>query len=614
MNKKILIGIGILIITIILTSGCIREPTTPTKEQLNEKFSAFKIQYDEKKAEGYDITKAEDFARKAKQAFDRGDYIRANELLEEAFIALEKAEIPAFPVPTPSLPTEEWLFEGPIYITSLVYYPCHSFNELTQSVPELKELGIKTIYLTPIWESDTGPGLHQVHDYYKIDPYFGSSEDLKNLVETAHKHNIKILLDLVITYTHKNSWICNNHPEWILHDSKTGEMLHFWPDPATGYAIDMANPGVIEYFAEVARYYVEEYNIDGWRVDIARNNYDPKFVSGDHSGTNLLRRVKEEVTKVKPNAILLPEYPGPEVIMENPKADPLFDEMCEISYDRFLTGPTELVLPRDIENKIKDIKRIQRFAIKEGRGLTSEENERINELQEEINTILRERYDITSYASLPDLITKLSEKVESRYPGFIDNVLHNDASSENLVNFFSNENILHDRTRARWIETHDSKIRVQLGFPNQHRSLLVLVSTVLGVPMIHAGQEIGETKDTWYSRTPVDWTNGDHELRDFYKKVFEIRSENDALKYGTIENVWKSGDNTYAYLRSYENNKVVVVLNFQDRTATSTLDLPFNAGDILYDALNDESFVANNPSDFEITLPAYGSRILVLQK
>lgn len=65
-----------------------------TKEKLLQCFSDLKIQYQEKKAQGYDISEAEDFARKAKEAFDRKDYKRAKEFLDKAFEALDMTEIP----------------------------------------------------------------------------------------------------------------------------------------------------------------------------------------------------------------------------------------------------------------------------------------------------------------------------------------------------------------------------------------------------------------------------------------------------------------------------------------------------------------------------------------
>lgn len=94
MNKKLFIVVVILIIAIILIGGCIRRPTTPTKEQLNEKFSEFNIQLEEKKAQGYNVTEAEEFEKKARQSFDKKDYKLANKLLDAAFEALERAEKP----------------------------------------------------------------------------------------------------------------------------------------------------------------------------------------------------------------------------------------------------------------------------------------------------------------------------------------------------------------------------------------------------------------------------------------------------------------------------------------------------------------------------------------
>ena len=65
---------------------------------------------------------------------------------------------------------------------------------------KLKELGIEGIWLTPIFKS---PSYHKydVTDYYKIDPEYGTSDDLKNLVIEAHKRGIKIILDLPVNHT-----------------------------------------------------------------------------------------------------------------------------------------------------------------------------------------------------------------------------------------------------------------------------------------------------------------------------------------------------------------------------------------------------------------------------
>ncbi|RLG64675.1 hypothetical protein DRO02_03745, partial [archaeon] len=97
-------------------------------------------------------------------------------------------------------------------------------------------------------------------------------------------------------------------------------------------------------------------------------------------------------------------------------------------------------------------------------------------------------------------------------------------------------------------------------------------------------------------------------------KILKIREKHKAIKYGSISNVWESGDNTYAYLQEYEDKKVVIVINLLDREATSYPDLSFlPRGSVLYDELSGETFNVNEPSNFKISVPRYGSRILALK-
>jgi len=101
-NKKIIIGIAILVVLIALLAGLyfisVYKPEIQKKKQLLQRFSEFKAQCDEKKAQGYDVTEAEVLARRAKRAFDRKDYKTADNLLDSAFEALERAKkIPVMP-------------------------------------------------------------------------------------------------------------------------------------------------------------------------------------------------------------------------------------------------------------------------------------------------------------------------------------------------------------------------------------------------------------------------------------------------------------------------------------------------------------------------------------
>jgi len=584
-----LCSLGILILGLLLaSSGCIKpKQKVPTKESLDQRFSEFKIKYAEKESKGYNLTESKKFAERAMNAYDKGDYELANELLDNAFKALETAKIKT-PVtltvsPTPTQAGESWIKDGPIYIA----YPYDfttdgSFKGITQKIPDLKELGINTIYLMPIWEHE-GDKEHPygITDYYKINPEYGTEEDLHNLVKEVHNNNMKILFDLVTSYTPKSSWIYKNHPDWLIHD-KSGNILNAYPNANWGPAIDHTNPEVIDYFVKVAKYYVQEYDIDGWRIDAPQNNYNPKVVSGDHSSTEMLRQIKKEITSIKPNAVLLSESPGP-LYWGSPDFEPLFDEMCEASYSYAFSG----LLRIDTTGLPKTIKNVKQL------------------------------YDYYGVSSLRGLYSKAKFLFKN---GYLQEVIDEKVSPKDFINFFVTEPVKYNRSRVRFLETQDTA-RVHGAFPKRHKALLVLISSIPGIPMIRAGQEIGEV-DATMGHT-VDWANGNSEIRDFYKKVFEIRKKNDALKYGNIKNVWSSGDYTFAYLRSYKDNHVISVINLYSRSVSSKLSLPINELTIdtnaqyqLYDALNNENFnvKGSDLSNYEVKLPAYGSRILILKK
>lgn len=482
--------------------------------------------------------------------------------------------------PTPALPAEKitpagnnWLYEGIIYETHPYYYD-GTFKSLTQQIPTIKDMGVKTIYLMPIWDQPKGKErnpqyIYHISDYYKINPVYGTSQEFKELVETIHNHDMKIVLDFVtccaiegdIGWT--NKWILRKPLSEIENlglkldfTTKDGikyvssdcistvcqlagridgdNVLLFHPRVSLGYAIDRTNPDVITYFTNVASYYVKEYDIDGWRVDLAANNYDDSVIKEDYSSVELLKSVRAAVTEAKSSAVLITESPS--TIRPQEYYD-LYHKMPE---------PT---------------------------------------------------FDIVADASYSYIFENQAVKFKT---------------TQELKDFFSDEIIFYNRSRLRFLETHDS-VRINAKAPQLNKPLIVLISTVPGIPMIQAGEEIGAKNDWIYSKSDpkVNW-NGDSGLRNFYKKVFEIRNSNNALKYGTIENIWKSGDNSLAYTRSYDDQKVIVLLNYNNKNVISTLDLSFlKTGAILYDELNDEQFDVNDPKNFEIGIPAFGSRILV---
>lgn len=161
----------------------------------------------------------------------------------------------------------------------------------------LAELGITGIYLNPIFEAPTNHK-YDTRNYYEIDPHFGTKADFKALVDKAHHLGIKIMLDAVFNH------IGDESPQWLDvlekgQQSKYADWFHVRSWPATYTPTDdfetardatyetfaftphmpklnTANPEVQAYLLDIATYWIREFGIDAWRIDVA-NEVDHHF-------------------------------------------------------------------------------------------------------------------------------------------------------------------------------------------------------------------------------------------------------------------------------------------------------------------------------------------------
>lgn len=166
---------------------------------------------------------------------------------------------------------------------------------ITLKLDYLKQLGFNGLYLTPIFTSPTAHKYDTI-DYFDIDPWFGSKDDFKQLVNEAHSRGIKIMLDAVFNHTGKHFFAFKDvieHKE----QSKYKDWFHitsFEPLDYETFAsaknmpkINMLNKEARDYFVSVATYWVKEFNIDGWRFDVA-NEIDMGFLKEVHQATRAL--------------------------------------------------------------------------------------------------------------------------------------------------------------------------------------------------------------------------------------------------------------------------------------------------------------------------------------
>lgn len=161
----------------------------------------------------------------------------------------------------------------------------------------LKQLGVNGLYFNPIFKA---PSNHKydTQDYYQIDPHFGDAKLFKKLVEQAHQRGMRVMLDAVFNHIGDQSSMWQDVLKYG-QDSRYADWFHVNQFPATYTPTDnfefakdatydtfaytphmpklnTANPKVQDWLLDIAGYWVREFNIDAWRLDVA-NEIDHHF-------------------------------------------------------------------------------------------------------------------------------------------------------------------------------------------------------------------------------------------------------------------------------------------------------------------------------------------------
>ena len=158
----------------------------------------------------------------------------------------------------------------------------HRILKIADWAGYLEELGIGSIILNPIFESDNHG--YDTRDLTKIDCRLGTNEDFQTVCETLHSHNIKIMLDGVFNHVGRGFWAFQDvlekkwdspYKDWfyINFDGNSAYNDGFWYEAWEGcnelVKLNLQNPAVKNYLFDVVRGWVRDYDIDGLRLDVA---------------------------------------------------------------------------------------------------------------------------------------------------------------------------------------------------------------------------------------------------------------------------------------------------------------------------------------------------------
>lgn len=436
-----------------------------------------------------------------------------------------------------------------------------------------EKLNINTLWISPIvknaegaYGNNTKPKtkFSAYHGYWPvsftlIDNHFGTEKDFKELVETAHKYNMNVLLDFVANHVHKEHPYYKKHPENVtqLHLPDGTLNLERWDDHrlTTWFdtflpSLDLSKPEVYNMLSDSAVYWIKIYNLDGFRHDATK--HIPNIF-----WQTLTRKLKTEV-EIPENRRLFQigeTYGSPELIRSYVNSGQLNAQFDFNVYDAF----TQAIASNSSFSHLADV--------------------------------LKTSFKYYGYHNLMGNITGNQDR--GRFISYAGGSLKFDEDSK----------------LAGW--TRD----IEAGNPIAYKraaQLAAFITTIPGIPVIYYGDEIGiPGGNDPDNRRMMKFNNLNYDqesLKSTFSDMLYFRKQNLPLIYGDFKFL-EISDDILIYQRNYFGHFVIIALNkaHQEYNATINIDKQFNSKK-LYSETSTKYKV--NKNNIEFTIPENGFVIL----
>lgn len=182
-------------------------------------------------------------------------------------------------------------------------------KKISSWIPQIKKVGANAVYFSPLFESDTHG--YNTRDFFKVDTRLGTNEDLKALVKELHENDIKVVLDGVFNHVGRGFWafrdVCEKkwdspYKDWfnISFDGNSNYNDGLWYEGWEGnydlVKLNLHNNEVVEHLLSAVKFWVDEFDIDGLRLDVAYC-LTPEFIE----------RLRSYTEELKPEFVLIGE-------------------------------------------------------------------------------------------------------------------------------------------------------------------------------------------------------------------------------------------------------------------------------------------------------------------
>ena len=187
--------------------------------------------------------------------------------------------------------------------------PAHRILQLLDWVDHIRKTGADTVLLNPVFESDRHG--YDTRDYFKVDCRLGTNEDLKTVCDAFHKAGLRVMLDGVFNHVgrgfhafedvRQKKWD-SPYKDWfrLSFDGNSNYNDGFWYEGWEGHyelvKLNLQNPAVVQHQFDAIRSWVEQFDIDGLRLDVAY------CLSEDY-----LRQLRSFTNGLKPDFVLMGE-------------------------------------------------------------------------------------------------------------------------------------------------------------------------------------------------------------------------------------------------------------------------------------------------------------------
>ena len=493
-------------------------------------------------------------------------------------------------------------------------------NGIREKLDYLKELGIDVIWLSPVYKSPNDDNGYDISDYCDIMDEFGTMEDMDNLLKEANEKGIKILMDLVVNHT-------SDEHKWFIEAKKSKDNeyrdYYIWRDPVEGHEPNELGScfsgSAWQYDETTGQYYLHLFSKKqpdlNWENEKVRNEVYKMMNFWVDKGIGGFRMDVID---------LIGKVPDEMITGNGPKLHEYLQEMNKAALegkDLLTVGETWGATP-DVAKLYsnpgrKELSMVFQF---EHIGLDQIEG--------------KEKWDVKSLELL-DLKKVLSKwQTELEGQGW-NSLFWNNHDLPRIVSRWGNDKeyriesakmlatLLHGMKGTPYIYQGEELGMTNVRFDdiNDYNDIESLNMYKDRLSKGYSHEEIMESiyaKGRDNARTPMQWDDSENagfttgtpwlavnknydkinakqclqdenSIFNHYKKLIDIRKNNDTIIYGDYKLLCEDDENIFAYVRELNGDKILVVCNFYDKDVEFKFDGDFNYSKVLLSNYNDSS-------------------------